>query len=601
MIKNFVFYYELEEEELYCLLPFSNLYLIYKEFYNITYTNEQARFEVFHKNQIPIPPYSIFLLHHYLRRSRIQINLLFISTKIIHFYRQEISNLSINDTIIQKVQRFVKWISLQESQQIIEGIGHQSYNDISLIQQFILKQTYKQNNKYQKNIMNIIRKIDQFGQPYTQAVFDEGKCYKSTVGGLATLILYITSFIYFIYKIQLFSHNQILPSVSSAYVTNSLYNITLGERIVNLYFFIESIDPFDQKNLILIPQLYTIEDGKVINQTTLYAKKDIKNPNTKSSVLSLSNLNLIYSTEQNQTLEQSLRFKICEQQQNCANSSIINQFFQQRNLRLQIDTIIQSFDQSTQQMKNLQKETVLKIDLNTSLSVSFQFQACELHLDDDILFSTNKVSHFLSDFQHSVQQLTPQYFKRGQGESLSFELQLSINKIGSKLIVQYPKLGQVLADVGSIASTLLILGIIFQSLNKHFLQEDIIRRVIEIYYPDLKDMIMIKNKFGKLKRVISKGKEISAQEFQESYNILKSKTLHKLTLQNQIYEISKMQFLLYDIKRSLDKESLEKYGDNFKMATITCLDKVCPLDCDPPLETQQEQVDIFELFLSPYY
>ena len=40
-----------------------------------------------------------------------------------------------------------------------------------------------------------------------------------------------------------------------------------------------------------------------------------------------------------------------------------------------------------------------------------------------------------------------------------------------------------------------------------------------------------------------------------------------------------MQFLLYDIKRSLDKESLEKYGDNFKMATITCLDKVCPLDC----------------------
>ena len=40
-----------------------------------------------------------------------------------------------------------------------------------------------------------------------------------------------------------------------------------------------------------------------------------------------------------------------------------------------------------------------------------------------------------------------------------------------------------------------------------------------------------------------------------------------------------MQFLLYDIKRSLDKESLEKYGDNFKMATITCLDKICPIDC----------------------
>ena len=41
---------------------------------------------------------------------------------------------------------------------------------------------------------------------------------------------------------------------------------------------------------------------------------------------------------------------------------------------------------------------------------------------------------------------------------------------------------------------------------------------------------MIKNKFGKLKKVYSKGKEISAQEFLDSYNVLKQKTLHKLTL-----------------------------------------------------------------------
>ncbi|KAM3134421.1 hypothetical protein pb186bvf_013534 [Paramecium bursaria] len=446
--------------------------------------------------------------------------------------------------------------------------------------------------------MNIIKKIDQFGQPYTQAVFDEDKCYKSSIGGVATFILYITSFIYFIYKIQLFSQNQILPSVSSAYVVNSLYNITLGENVINLYFLIDSIDPFDPKNQILIPQLLTIQDGQIVNQTILEAKRNINNSNSKSSVLSLSNLNLIYSSDQSQNIQQNIQFKICEFKPNCADTSLINNFFLQKNLRLQIDTIIQSFDQSSQQIKNLQKETTLKIDDNTSLSTQFQFQTCELHLDDDILFTTDKVSQFIRDFQFSVQQVTPSYFKRGQGESLTFELQLSIDKIGSKLTIQYPKLGQILADVGSIASTLLILGIIFQSLNKYFLQEDIIRRVIEIYYPELKEMTMVKNRFGKIKKVYSKGKEISAQEFQESYNILKQKTLHKLTLQNQIYEISKMQFLLYDIKRSLDKESLEKYGDNFKMATITCLDKVCPLDYDPPLETQQEQVDIFELFLT---
>ena len=42
-----------------------------------------------------------------------------------------------------------------------------------------------------------------------------------------------------------------------------------------------------------------MQDGKVINKTTLFAKKDLKNPDTKSSILSLDNLNLLYSTEQN--------------------------------------------------------------------------------------------------------------------------------------------------------------------------------------------------------------------------------------------------------------------------------------------------------------
>ena len=37
--------------------------------------------------------------------------------------------------------------------------------------------------------------------------------------------------------------------------------------------------------------------------------------------------------------------------------------------------------------------------------------------------------------------------------------------------------------------------------------------MIEIYYPELKEMTMVKNRFGKIKKVYSKGKEISAQEF----------------------------------------------------------------------------------------
>ena len=50
----------------------------------------------------------------------------------------------------------------------------------------------------------------------------------------------------------------------------------------------------------------------------------------------------------------------------------------------------------------------------------------------------------------------------------------------------YPKLGQVLAEVGSISSTLLMIRVIIILVNQHILEERILKRIMKMQDPLLK-------------------------------------------------------------------------------------------------------------------
>ena len=55
-------------------------------------------------------------------------------------------------------------------------------------------------NKY---IMNFLKRFDSFGVVYNLNVNNYDKQYRSTLGGLVTISVYILTLIYFIYKIML--------------------------------------------------------------------------------------------------------------------------------------------------------------------------------------------------------------------------------------------------------------------------------------------------------------------------------------------------------------------------------------------------------------
>ena len=70
------------------------------------------------------------------------------------------------------------------------------------------------------NLMDILKKLDQFGVMFTLPIKYKDMKYKSALGGLATIILYSCNLAYFIYKIYLWQTRQILPTITSQ--TNSI-------------------------------------------------------------------------------------------------------------------------------------------------------------------------------------------------------------------------------------------------------------------------------------------------------------------------------------------------------------------------------------------
>lgn len=55
------------------------------------------------------------------------------------------------------------------------------------------------------------------------------------------------------------------------------------------------------------------------------------------------------------------------------------------------------------------------------------------------------------------------------------------------MIVAYPRLGEVLAEVGSIVSVLLSVNILIMSLNEVLLDNVIADKIVKIYFPQFKD------------------------------------------------------------------------------------------------------------------
>lgn len=83
--------------------------------------------------------------------------------------------------------------------------------------------------------------------------------------------------------------------------------------------------------------------------------------------------------------------------------------------------------------------------------------------------------------------------------------------------VEYPKISEVLAEIGSIVSIILVFSYLAVLRNESKLYNEAINCVIQMYYPQFKNVNFIKNWWGQVKQIYFNEKLLNKEKFMSFY------------------------------------------------------------------------------------
>ena len=98
--------------------------------------------------------------------------------------------------------------------------------------------------------------------------------------------------------------------------------------------------------------------------------------------------------------------------------------------------------------------------------------------DDGFLFENQEFKNYLSDVNVLTTSTPLKFFNKILGFDSYFSVFLRIDPIVEEVQVTYPKLGQILAEVGSISSTLLFIKYLILRINNKILERRLLRRIV---------------------------------------------------------------------------------------------------------------------------
>ncbi|KAM3128645.1 hypothetical protein pb186bvf_019274 [Paramecium bursaria] len=411
--------------------------------------------------------------------------------------------------------------------------------------------------------MQNLKKIDLFGQVFNLNINRNDKEYKSVIGGITSFLLYSCSLSYFIYKIYLWSSGQIQPNITNqptSYVYQQ-HTFTKSPLMISMLKLDE--DPFDLENnyITIFYQQYV---GLNISQPQILIPQYINTSNPFQSLFIIpQNVTLVLNPTglqeqgQQQQTKGGLLLALCDKQlisQNitCASDEKLQKFIQIfQGIELWIT--VEIYDTDTKQISSIVQEIHQLIDVYSPFFTQFQFKMTMNDIDDNIFITTSETSSYISSYTTTTQPFSQQIIYNKFGFKAFGMFMLSLSSDGNNQMVSYPKLGQILADVGSIMSTLLSISIIVQMINSVMLEDKILFQIISSYFPEIKKYKITKDYFGNITNVEFNNEKLDKQQYQIQYDMLKEKARNKISFINQVYEISRLQFIIQGL---VDKQTI---------------------------------------------
>ncbi|CAD8064270.1 unnamed protein product [Paramecium sonneborni] len=409
--------------------------------------------------------------------------------------------------------------------------------------------------------MQLLKNIDQFGVNYQQEIVKNEKEFKSSFGGMTSLLLYALSFAYFIYKIFLWLNGDILPRVSTQKSSQSYADVTFEYDPI-MFSIVgmngdQYIDPFSKSENIITPYFSYINDIEISQKQSFLNSAIPPGREGISSTVLPQNLTLVLNQEgiKDSTPKHQRQLMILFERCNstefdyCASEEKQQQFFQQPLNTFFLTIQMMQFNTKKRNFEMISKQIYFILDEITVLYTQLLFQITSSSTDTGFFLESIEKSKYISDFQTTSQQLPQSNFEKVFGNKYFAAFLISIDSLSETQQIIYPKLGEILADVGSIMSTLMVLKILVIKINQKLQEDTLIETVISYYYPEFKQIIIQKNIFGKINNVEQNGKILeNPTQFIQFYEQLKDRTKEKITLTNIIYEISRLQFIVQSMQ-----------------------------------------------------
>ncbi|KAM3127314.1 hypothetical protein pb186bvf_020600, partial [Paramecium bursaria] len=386
------------------------------------------------------------------------------------------------------------------------------------------------------HLVKFITKIDQNGAPLRIAIEKDIFEYKSLFGGLTTLVLYSLSLTYFIYGIVQWFTNQSSPIITTSQQSNerskiqipnlqdySLFNFASENKIISC---------FDKENLVLMILLFELNG---VDQPKFLQRLEINNEaiNLKNNTFYRNYINEQGIVQDNQLM---LIFTDCDtnllnEDEICANQTTREAFWRQVNF-MKFTQHFQMFDHQQRQIQSMER-TIYSIYTNQqTLFMQGVLKIQETEVDNGILFSQISTYQFISDFTFQTQSGPMELYKSMFERNAYLIVTLKLDSIMNKQIIQYPKINQVLADIGSIIQIILFLNFVAIKWNQSLYEKDLQDRILKIYFPQID--------FSK--------QSISIQKIQKH-------CVEKISLVNLVYEISRLQF---GMQKLMDRDKISE-------------------------------------------
>ncbi|CAD8111340.1 unnamed protein product [Paramecium sonneborni] len=400
--------------------------------------------------------------------------------------------------------------------------------------------------------MNILRNADFFGVPFVQSIDQKQTTYKSVLGGILTLTIFAASLAYAIWVIYLWQTKQMNPKISNSKYVSDYTLLDLNQDVLKVYYWKYDdnlIDPF-QNNILLPLVIYTkknkLTTPQLIENYTTSPYGNLYIPKTELGFSYIDGD--IYTSE-----EMYIQIVLCSEiylkpNQTCASTELIQKFFSQSYNIIGIQIYTKTLDSRDGSEQSGLQEFYIQIEQKYCYTMNTFLETNLYELQDYFLFGKSNYKEYITGALVQTQTSTFEYCQKAfQSDALSI-IYIGMKGSQMKTIFEYPRAGDILANIGSIVSLLFMIKYIIIVLNQYSLNQKVLQELINFYYPEFKKICIKKNWRNQIIKINFNQVEVDTNEYKRFYQKVSRQMQQKLSFLNLLYEISRLYLIIRSLK-----------------------------------------------------